>query len=272
MGVRRGAPWTLRTRLAAHAARNAFRGAVRALRRFAYLAYLGVATLVAGIVVFPVVWALAHLLPAGQPVRALARWTSRFALRLAGCRVHVEQSAGVSSLGPCVLVVNHASYADTPTLLAALPVDFVFVAMREVLDWPLVGTFTRRGGHPTVDRWHVEQSLADAEAIEERLRLGQSPLFFAEGGFSGMRGLRPFRMGAFTAAALMHVPVVPIALRGTRHVLPADTHLPHPARIDVWIGAPMHATGSGWNAALDLRNRAAAAIAEHCGEPRMMTD
>ncbi|HVZ76486.1 MAG TPA: AMP-binding protein, partial [Gemmatimonadaceae bacterium] len=70
MGVRRGAPWTLRTRLAAHAARNAFRGAVRALRRFAYLAYLGVATLVAGIVVFPVVWALAHLLPAGQPVRA----------------------------------------------------------------------------------------------------------------------------------------------------------------------------------------------------------
>ncbi len=98
---------------------------------------------------------------------------------------------------------------------------------------------------------------------------GRRSSFFAEGGFSGVRGLRPFRLGAFETAVSVGASVIPIALSGSRQVLPADTHIPHPGIVHVWIGEPLRATESGWKGAVDLRNRATAAIAEHCGEPRL---
>jgi 1-acyl-sn-glycerol-3-phosphate acyltransferase len=63
--------------------------------------------------------------------------------------------------------------------------------------------------------------------------------------------------------------VVPIALRGTRRVLPSGKRVPRPGPISLWIGEPLSPSGDGWHAALDLRDRAAAAIAMHCGEPRL---
>ncbi|MGE5102536.1 MAG: hypothetical protein ACM3SX_21315, partial [Deltaproteobacteria bacterium] len=60
-----------------------------------------------------------------------------------------------------------------------------------------------------------------------------------------------------------------IALRGSRELLPADTRVPHPGKVHVWIGEPIDPTGRDWKAAIDLRDRAANAIAAHCGEPRL---
>ncbi|HEV2641717.1 MAG TPA: lysophospholipid acyltransferase family protein, partial [Candidatus Elarobacter sp.] len=138
-----------------------------------------------------------------------------------------------------------------------------------ILSWRLIGTIARRGRHPTVDRWHPQQSVADAAAIEGRLRGGESVLFFVEGGFSGIRGLKPFRLGAFEAAVATGAAVVPIALRGSRQLLSAGRRMPRPGRVHVWIGDPLRAEGSGWSATVALRDRAADAIAAHCGEPRL---
>ena len=82
-----------------------------------------------------------------------------------------------------------------------------------------------------------------------------------------MRGLKPFRLGAFEAAVATGAPVVPIALRGSRELLPADTRIPHPGRVHVWIGEPLRSESPGWRGAVALRDQAAHAIAAHCGEP-----
>ncbi|MHB1223040.1 MAG: acyl carrier protein [Gemmatimonadaceae bacterium] len=77
---------------------------------------------------------------------------------------------------------------------------------------------------------------------------------------------------ACAAAVAAGVPVVPVALRGARAVLRGGERLPHPGRIDVWIGEPLRRADEerdGWRAALDLCDRAATAIAAHCGEPRL---
>jgi 1-acyl-sn-glycerol-3-phosphate acyltransferase len=198
----------------------------------------------------------------------LSRIVSRIALAISGCRIEIEGRARLPRQGPLVLVTNHTSYADTPVLVSALPIDFVIVAMAEILTWPLIGTLSRRGKHPLVDRWHLSQSLADAATIERRLREGEAVLFFAEGGFTRASGLRPFRLGAFEAAVATGAPVVPVALRGTRRLLAADTRMPHPGRVHVWIGEPLRAVGTGWKAAVELRDRAADAVAQHCGELR----
>jgi 1-acyl-sn-glycerol-3-phosphate acyltransferase len=168
--------------------------------------------------------------------------------------------------GPLVLVSNHTSYADTIALIATLPLDVVFVAKQELKGLPLIGTILRKGGHPTVDRWDLRHSIADANRVTDILRTGEVVLFFPEGTFTRAAGLKPFKMGAFTAAAAAGCPVVPIALRGTRHVLPSGSHIPRPTRISLWIGEGLLPASDGWDAARDLRDRAWNAIARHCGE------
>lgn len=262
-------PFKLRARLAMLAAARALRAIARRVARVIYAVYLSVASLLALALAGPAVWGLVRLLPSGRSVRMLGRLVSRLALTITGCRVTVEGRERLPRTGPVVLVANHTSYSDTPVLAAALPTDFVFVAMQEVLAWHLVGMFARRGHHPVVDRFDPQRSLTDAKEVIARLHAGQAVLYFPEGTFTAHSGLRPFRLGAFEAAVSTGAPVVPIALRGTRRTLRAGDCLPRPGQIHVWIGEPLRADGDGWHAAIALRDRAAASIAAHCGEPRL---
>ena len=262
-------PLAVRARLALGRALSRVGSAARACARGLQVGLLMVAWGIVLLLVVPIVAILAVALPAGKPVRILGRAVGRIALLVSGCRVVVEGRERVPRDGPVVFVTNHTSYADTPVLAAALPRDFMFVAMAEILSWPLIGTLARRGRHLTVDRWHARQSVADAAIVEERLRRGDALLYFAEGGFSRARGLRPFRLGAFEAAVAIGACVVPVALRGSREVLPADTRLPHPGTIHVWIGDPLRPSGGDWKAIIELRERVAETIAAHCGEPRL---
>jgi 1-acyl-sn-glycerol-3-phosphate acyltransferase len=250
---------------ASRLARAGVRGTWRAIQGTMIVIAWATALLLLG----PPIVVLAYVLPAGRPVRRLSRFIARILSGVSGCRTELEGREHLPERGPLVLVANHASYADTPALLATLPVDLSFVAMKELLAWPLVGALVRRGRHPTVDRFHPQQSVAHAAAVEQRLRGGETLLFFAEGGFGPAAGLRPFRLGAFHAAVATGAPVIPVAIRGSRQILRDGDRLPHPGCIHIWIGEPLTAAGTGWRDVVDLRNRAAAAIARHCGEPQL---
>ena len=214
-------------------------------------------------------WALAVLVPSRRFAFALARLTARALLRLMGCRLEATGLERLPRRGPLVLACNHASYVDVAALLALLPIDVLFVAKREILSYPVIGTFVRRCGHPTVDRWDVLQSVADADQVARSLDARNNVLFFPEGTFVAATGLRPFRLGAFMAAARAGAPIVPLALRGTRRVLRGDPRLPRPGAISLWVGDPIEPHGAELNALVSLRARVADAIAAECGEPRL---
>ncbi|MGH7894987.1 MAG: 1-acyl-sn-glycerol-3-phosphate acyltransferase, partial [Candidatus Binatia bacterium] len=217
----------------------------------------------------PPLWALVRLVPSPRAVdRILRRWC-RAILALGGCRLRVEGLENLLGTEPAVLVANHASYVDPVVLLAALPKDFRFVAKRELLATPLIGAVIRRVGDLTVERVDLSRSVADADLATEALRGGTSLLFFAEGTFFRPAGLLPFRLGAFKTAVETGRVVVPITIRGTRDVLPADSWLPRPGTISVVIGAPLRPAGSGWPEMVRLRDQARTAIAAGCGEPAL---
>ena len=255
-----------KARLAAAAAVEALRPAARGAARGLYAAWLA---LTLPLVVLPA-WLAVALAPSRRFAFAAGRLAARAVLRLAGCRLETA-GRGTAGLprGPHVLAANHASYVDILALMALLPEDFVFVAKREVLSYPAIGTFVRRCRHVTVDRWDAQQSVADAEAVDRALGAGERVLFFPEGTFVAATGLRPFRLGAFRAAAAAGVPVVPLALRGTRQVMRGDWSLPRPSRISLWIGDPVAPGGTGLADLVSLRDATADAIAARCGEPRL---
>jgi 1-acyl-sn-glycerol-3-phosphate acyltransferase len=265
LGERPRTPKVRRLRLLAGVARDAVAAGLRRAGRAAYAAYL----VAAGLLLIPPFWLAAAVLPGRRAARAQQRAGSRLLLRVAGCRLQVEGAAPHPAKHPLVLASNHASYADVVALLALLPLDFLFVAKKEVLSYPLIGMLVRRAGHVTVDRWDARQGVADAGKVARALEEGDSVLFFPEGTVTPVAGLRPFRLGAFQAAAQAGAMVVPLALQGTRSVLQDRTWVPRPRTIRLWIGAPLAAEGEGWRAVVALRDRVAEAIAARCGEPRL---
>jgi 1-acyl-sn-glycerol-3-phosphate acyltransferase len=75
-------------------------------------------------------------------------------------------------------------------------------------------------------------------------------------------------MGAFVTAVAAGIAVVPIALKGTRAILPSGSRWPRYAPVEVCFGAPMPpaAGRERWAAATALRDQARQWIAAHGGE------
>jgi 1-acyl-sn-glycerol-3-phosphate acyltransferase len=265
LGRPRREPRRRRARLLGAAAWGELRPRLALLPQALYAVYLA-ALLVALALGF---WLPAMLLPGRRSPAALGRAAARALVRLSGMRARVEGLENLGGPGPFVLAANHCSYADVPVLMALLPLDFLFVAKKEVLSYPLLGAFVRKTGHLTVDREDAQQSVADAGEVAHALEAGRSVLFFPEGTFSAAAGLRPFRLGAFKLAVDAGVRVVPLALRGTRHVLRAGRRVPRPGPVGLWVGAPIAPAGDGWRSVVALRDRVADAVAAHCGEPRL---
>ena len=217
----------------------------------------------------PLTWLAAALLPRPVWGWAASRISARLYARLTGTPLAVH---GLENLPvtPCVLAANHASYLDGIVLVAALPIEgrqYSFVAKKELLDKFVPRTYLRHIGTEFVERFDPQQGAADVQLVAASLQSGRCPVFFPEGTFDRKPGLLPFRMGAFVVAAAAGVPVVPVAIRGTRSMLRADHWFPRRGSIAVTIGAPIMPDGKDWAAAVRLRNATRAEILRLCGEP-----
>jgi 1-acyl-sn-glycerol-3-phosphate acyltransferase len=214
----------------------------------------------------PMLWLALLMTTTHRAADRVVRLGCRTILALSGCTVRVEGHEHLDATAPAILAANHSSYLDVVVLLATVAPGVRFVAKRELLRTPLVGTAIRKSGHLTVERGEASQSVADAERITAALRGGSSVLVFPEGTFVESPGILPFRLGAFKSAVETGRPVVPIAIRGTREILSADRWLPRPGPVTLTMGPPLAPDGEGWPAMVRLRDRTRAEIARRTGE------
>ena len=140
--------------------------------------------------------------------------------------------SGIENLpeGNAVVVANHASFVDGLLLKAYLPYEFSFVIKGEMRNIPLVHFVLRRSGARFVERHEQGGSSRDARQIVKAAVGGQPLGFFPEGTFRREPGVGRFRPGAFVAAVRANVPVVPIAITGTREMMPDGRLWPWPVR------------------------------------------
>lgn len=160
----------------------------------------------------------------GRWQHACARTWSWLILKTSGIRVRAE---GLENLPPrqtAIYCVNHQSAMDIPVLFVHLPVQFRFVAKRQLFNLPFLGWHLRRSGHIPVDRGRPREGMKGMKKVAQEIREGKSVLLFPEGHRSREGGMLPFRTGSFYIAILSGVPVVPITLNGTRSVLKPDTY------------------------------------------------
>ena len=89
-----------------------------------------------------------------------------------------------------------------------------------------------------------------------------SLLFFAEGTRSKDGTLLPFRRGAASMALDTCVPLLPIAVAGTREVLPSGGGTISPGRVGIAFGKPIEVAGRARNERHALTEDLRAAVLE----------
>jgi len=180
----------------------------------------------------------------GNAAIRVGRVWARSLLAFAGVRVRVEGLEKIHPDGKYVFCSNHLSYMDTPVVLGRIPVQFRFLAKRGLFQIPFMGTHLTQAGHipvPLEDaRAAVKTLTLAAHTIENR---SVSLLIFPEGGRSEDGVLQPFKDGAAYVAIKAQVPVVPVALIGTRKILPMGGATFRPGLVTLRIGDPIPTEG-----------------------------
>jgi 1-acyl-sn-glycerol-3-phosphate acyltransferase len=181
--------------------------------------------------------------PSGNRSHAIARLWSRILILVSGMKVRVEGVEKVVPGAGYVIASNHLSLMDTPLVMAHIPLQFRFLAKRGLFKIPFIGGHLRRAGHVAIPREDARGSLkAMSEAARMIRERGVSVLVFPEGGRStGV--LQEFKEGAAYIAIKAGVPIVPVAISGTRQVLPMDSAEVRPGPVSLRLGDPIPTTG-----------------------------
>jgi 1-acyl-sn-glycerol-3-phosphate acyltransferase len=174
----------------------------------------------------------------GHFAHRCARAWSWLILETTGVRVTVE---GLERLTPgttYVFVSNHQSIYDTPVIFSSLPFQLRIIAKESLARFPVLGWHLKRGRHILVDRRHPDRT-----GILQRWRAlvseGLSLMIYAEGTRSADGRVGRFKAGSFLLAIEAGLPVVPIAVIGTRRVMPKGRLRTEPGDVTLVVHDPI---------------------------------
>jgi 1-acyl-sn-glycerol-3-phosphate acyltransferase len=167
-----------------------------------------------------------------------ARTWSRLILATTGVRVDV---AGLEKLVPgrtYVFVANHQSIYDIPIVFWSLPYQLRIISKDSIGRVPFLGWHLRRTGHMLVDRSRPDRRtiFGWGARLEDH---GLSLIIFPEGTRSRDGRLGVFKRGGFHIALTAGLPVVPVSIVGSRHVMQKGRLATYPGDVRLIVHEPI---------------------------------
>ncbi|MFZ5624339.1 MAG: lysophospholipid acyltransferase family protein [Gemmatimonadota bacterium] len=176
-------------------------------------------------------------------------------------RFSVEGIAHRDSSRACVVVSNHESFVDI-FLISHLPWEMKWMFKQELFRIPVLGWLLRLSGDIPIIRGASRSAAKAMRTARDTLERGMSVMIFAEGTRSATGELLPFKDGAFRLAIDAGVPILPLAVTGTRHALNKHDWRVGPADAHVQVLPPVETTGLGHHDIEALKTRVRSMIAE----------
>ncbi len=196
---------------------------------------LGVDTLVLGTLVI-----FAYLFDrTGKMGHRIARRWAKVMLWVTGVRVSIEGTGQVPKEGSYIFMSNHQGSYDIFALHAHLPFDFKWLAKKELFSIPFFGWTMAAAGYISIDREGNRDTVRAMNEAAQKIRDGMSVLIFPEGSRSPDGSIQPFKKGGFSLAIKSKVPIVPVAIAGSREIMPKGQKVPNPGTIRIRVGKPI---------------------------------
>jgi 1-acyl-sn-glycerol-3-phosphate acyltransferase len=174
----------------------------------------------------------------GYFAHGCARVWSWLILATTGVEVEVD---GLDRLEPgrtYVFVANHQSIYDIPILFSSIPFQLRIIAKESLGNFPMLGPHLKRTGHMLVDRKRPDRARIFGWANELTAK-GLSLIVFPEGTRSRDGFLGKFKGGGFLLALQTGLPIVPISVVGSRHVMRKGQLTTKPGRVTLVVHAPI---------------------------------
>jgi 1-acyl-sn-glycerol-3-phosphate acyltransferase len=156
----------------------------------------------------------------------------------------VTGAENIPASGGAILAANHQSLVDSIflPLMVSRPVTFSAKAEYFTASGPMARVwayYLRATNQLTMDREGPRAAQDTLEAALALIQQGQLFGIYPEGTRSPDGRLYRGRPGVGWLALKSGLPVIPVALSGTRKVLPPGRIIPRPGRIGVTIGKPL---------------------------------
>ncbi len=172
---------------------------------------------------------------AGNIVHHYARWWAKIQLLVSGVRVKVKGLEYLDKKNPFIYMANHQGSYDIFALLSCLPVQFRWIAKKELFAIPIMGWAMRAANYISIDRSGKRKALESIERAAAKIKGGVSVVIFPEGTRSSDGSIQPFKRGGFTLALKSGVPIIPITIQGSLDVMPRDSLRVRPGEIHITI-------------------------------------
>ncbi|HXD18044.1 MAG TPA: lysophospholipid acyltransferase family protein [Vicinamibacterales bacterium] len=182
----------------------------------------------------------------GRFAHRCARTWSRLILVTTGVRVEISGLERLDRDRAYVFVANHQSIYDIPIIFWSLPYQIRIIAKASLGRFPFLGWHLRRAGHILVDRRHPDRAAIFGRA-SRLMKEGLSLIVFPEGTRSRDGRVAPFKGGSFYLALEAGLPVVPIAIVGSRHVMLKGRLATYPGHVKLIVHEPIDTTGLAGN-------------------------
>lgn len=196
----------------------------------------------------------------GRVVCWIGRQWIRWILASCGIRVEAEGLEHVDRERPQIFMCNHQSVVDIAALVRTLPVDFHFVAKRE-LGWiPLFGWALASSVGIMVDRSNRARAVRTLREGARRVREGANLIIFPEGTRSPTGELGPFKSGGFHLSIEAQVPIVPVTVSGSGHITPKRSLRVESGTVKIVYGKPIATRGLTVDDREELKRRVRASI------------
>ncbi|HOV86635.1 MAG TPA: lysophospholipid acyltransferase family protein [Syntrophobacteraceae bacterium] len=211
------------------------------LRSFLFFGSLLVSTIVLGSVAVGV----SHLPRGSDRAHRCGRLWARINLWAAGVRVRIRGLDRIDPDRSYIYAANHQGWFDIFALFARLPVQFRFLAKKELFRIPILGRAMSACGYIPIDRADRRKAFQSIDEAALRVRNGTSILIFPEGTRSPDGVMKDFKAGGFVLAVKSQQPIVPVSISGSSRILPkGSTWLIQPGPIHISVGSPIPTEGS----------------------------
>mmetsp|Transcript_26947 Transcript_26947/g.67878 ORF Transcript_26947/g.67878 Transcript_26947/m.67878 type:complete len:339 (+) Transcript_26947:152-1168(+) len=195
---------------------NGFLASVRAIFFYAFTLITAIPLFVLMVAIFPFVWLF------DKYKRTAEHMMNNVWAKLSTTPFYRVEIIGKENLPsndvPAVYVANHSSYLDIYTLFH-LDRNFKFISKLSNFLIPLIGWSMFMTGHIPLVRNERRSQMEALKTCRGLVEKGCSLLFFPEGTRSSDGKMHSFKKGAFSVAAKMKAPVVPITVVGAYQLM-----------------------------------------------------
>jgi 1-acyl-sn-glycerol-3-phosphate acyltransferase len=194
-----------------------------------------------------------------------ARTWARLILKTTGVRVEVFGLERLERDRSYVLAANHQSIYDIPILFASIPLQLRIVAKASLGRFPFLGWHLQRTGHLLVDRRNPGAGIV--AKMRRLVSESHSLIVFPEGTRSIDGTVARFKKGPFLVAIDGQLPVVPVSIAASRHVMKKGRLTVSPGLVRLTIHEPVSTTGVGRGDAAGFADRVRELVRADVDEP-----